>query len=138
MTLSETLASAEGRIHDVVEKGGTRLRAVVGDAEKRVDASLPRVRERLELWQDHRFEDAERIGGYVTQGLRRIGGRLPKIELPFAARWPEPEELVTRWFDTTSRAVALQRKLALDWIAALRTAHAKQTTEPEDRIHGTA
>jgi hypothetical protein len=138
MTLSETLASAEGRIHDVVESGRTRLRAVVDDAEKRVQENLPRVREQLELWQDRSFEDAERIGGYVTQGLRRIGGRLPKIELPFSSRLPGPEELVIRWFDATNRAVALQRKLALDWIGAVRTAHAKKATEEEDRIHGTA
>lgn len=138
MTLSETIATAEGRIHDVVENGRTRLRAVLGDAEQRVQASLPRLREQLELWQDRSFEDMERAGSYVTEGLSRIGARLPRIELPFASPFPEPEDLVGRWFDTTGRALSLQRKLTLEWIAALRTARTRKGSPRDDPVPGTA
>jgi hypothetical protein len=134
MTLSETIASAEGRIHDVVESGRTRLHAVVDDAEKRVQASLPRLREQLDVWAERSFDDAERVGGYVTEGLNRIGARLPRVEMPFRSPWPEPEEVVGRWFDTTGRVLALQRKLALDWIAALRAARTQRGSARDDPV----
>jgi len=120
MSLSETIATAEGRIQEAVVTGRTRLRAVVGTAEERVEATLPRLREQLDVLRERSFEDAQRIGGYVTEGLTWLGGRLPKIELPFAEQVPSPEELAGSWFDTTGRALELQRKLTLEWIAALR------------------
>jgi hypothetical protein len=138
MSLSETIATAEGRIQEVVENGRTRLRAVADDAERRVEASMPRMREQLDTWRDRGFEDAERVGGYVTEGLSRIGARLPKVELPFAGPLPTPEELVDRWFDTSSRALALQRKLALAWIAALKTRRKKGERSQDESVRSAA
>ncbi len=137
MTSSETLATAEGRFRDVIEKGRTRLRAVVDDAERRMQARLPDLHEQLELWQERSFEDAERLGSYVTDRLSDLAARLPRVELPFPGPWPEPEVLVERWFDTTQRMLTLQRKLTLDWIAALRSDQARKTAR-DDPIPGAA
>ena len=138
MSLSETMATAEDRIHDVVESGRTRIRAVVGDAEKRVEASLPRVREQLDLWRERGFDDAERFGGYVTEGLTWLGARLPKVELPIASPLPRPEEVVDSWFETSARVLTLQHKLALDWIHALRAARSARSCATKSTVESAA
>jgi hypothetical protein len=138
MSLSETIASAEGRFHDVFESGRSRLRAVVDDAEKRVGERLPRLREQLDTWRDRSFEDAERIGGYVTDGLTWIGSRLPKVEMPFTTPFPSPEELVGSWFETNTRVLALQRKLSLAWIAALRPIGVARDDSEDEHVRSTA
>ncbi len=119
MTLSETISSAEGRINEAVESSRTRLRAVVDTAEEGVEASIPRVRENIHILRERAFEDAQRVGGYVTEGLAWASGWLPKLSVPLPETAPSAEELAGIYFDNVGRALDLQRKLALEWIAAL-------------------
>jgi hypothetical protein len=119
MTLSETISTAEGRISEAVETGRSRLRAVVDTAEESVEATLPRLREQLVVWRERSFEDAERVGGYVTDALTWVAGRLPTVRLPFASQLPSVEDVANTYFETAGRVLATHRKLTLDWIGAL-------------------
>jgi len=119
MTLSETISTAEGRINEAVESGRTRLRAVVDTAEEGVEASIPRVRENIQILRERAFEDAQRVGGYITEGLSWAAGWLPKVQLPLPETAPSAEELAGIYFDNVGRALDLQRKITLEWIAAI-------------------
>ena len=127
MTSSETETGTHGRLNEVVESSRTRLRAVIENAEERVDATIPRLRERMASLRERAFEDADRLGGYVTEGLAWAGARLPHVDLPLSDKVPSAEEVAGIWFDNVGRAVDLQRKLTLEWIAALREANPSVT-----------
>ena len=120
MMSSESGSGSQSRLNDVVESGRARLRAVIENAEETVDTTLPRFREKLAALRERGFEDADRLGGYVTKGLAWAGSRLPRVPPALKDKLPSPEEVSGIWFDNLNRSVALQRKLTLEWIAALR------------------
>ena len=120
MSLSETISSAEGRISEAVENGRLRLRAVVDSAEEGVEATLPRLRDALNVARERSFEDAERLGGYVTEALTWVGGHLPTVSFPLTQKLPTAEEVATSYFETAGRVLDTQRKLVFDWIGAIK------------------